>query len=340
MVQNLGKAQSPVRQVVFDPQLAQEVAKRLAQGLHPSLIAMQLAAKADAAVVAAYVKQVEASPFYKGAAEAAASLRKNEWILDCQRKAWAEQPDAATIPRKHRLDPERFLSEHYANQRPAVLTGLVDDWPALSLWSVDYLEDTVGRETPIEMQRGRQSSKRFEMDSERLKVIAPFSELTDVLRAGERSNDVYVTANNGSANRAAFDPLWSDFGIIEGYTQADPENDGFLWLGPAGTITPFHHDLTNNLLIQVKGRKRVHMIPNWEESRMKTVRRWFTEWTLEAIEAAGEDAPLVMETEIGPGDALYIPVGWWHRIESLDESYSVLFTNFVRPNGFRTGYMA
>ena len=33
-----------------------------------------------------------------------------------------------------------------------------------------------------------------------------------------------------------------------------------LWLGPAGTITHLHHDLTNNLMIQVVGRKVVKLI--------------------------------------------------------------------------------
>ena len=54
------------------------------------------------------------------------------------------------------------------------------------------------------------------------------------------------------------------------------DHDGFLWIGPAGTLTPFHHDLTNNLLVQVKGRKRVHMVPNWEEARMKQTGRIFS----------------------------------------------------------------
>lgn len=31
----------------------------------------------------------------------------------------------------------------------------------------------------------------------------------------------------------------------------------FVWFGPAGTVTPMHHDTMNILMAQVYGRKRV-----------------------------------------------------------------------------------
>lgn len=331
------------RVVEFDPVLAALIAERLAQGLHPSLIAMQLMQRADPDTVAAYVREIEAHPFFQGALAVSDALRKRDWILDCQAKSWRHSPDAGRIARRDNLDPDAFLRDHYANQRPVIVSGLVDHWPALRLWNPDYLEAKVGRDTLVEVQKGRTSRKDFELRKIDLRRSVPFGEIADALRSGEASNDLYVTANNGASNRAAFDPIWSDFGSIPGYTAEREAHDAYLWIGPAGTITPFHHDLTNNLLIQVKGRKRVHMVPNWEEARMKQTRRIFSDWTVEDLEKArdkgGDSVPMVLEAEIGPGDALFIPVGWWHHVVSLDESTSVLFTDFAWPNDFATAFM-
>ena len=32
------------------------------------------------------------------------------------------------------------------------------------------------------------------------------------------------------------------------------------------------------------------------------------------------------------GDALFIPIGWWHQVTSLDFSVSATYTNFRWPN--------
>ncbi|MEL6385916.1 MAG: cupin-like domain-containing protein [Pseudomonadota bacterium] len=339
MSTRVSQTQAP-RSVKFDPVLAEAVAERLARGLHPTLIAMQLKAMADEVVVAAYVREAEKNPFFRGAMAQADALKKRDWILEVQRKSWQIQEHPREIERTGPLAPEDFRKLYYANQRPVIITGLVDDWPAMNRWGPDYFDARIGADTLVEVQKGRSKLSSFEENKVRLAKKVELREVTNALRSDNQSNDLYMTAYNGAENRAALDPIWTDFPPIPGYIDTSGEAGGFLWIGPAGTITPFHHDLTNNLLIQVKGRKRVHMVPNWEESRMRTRKAWFSDWTLEDMKAAGDKAPLIMETVIEPGDALFIPVGWWHHIESLDVSYSVLFTNFTWANDFTNAFMS
>lgn len=118
------------------------------------------------------------------------------------------------------------------------------------------------------------------------------------------------------------------------------ERDGFFWLGPKGTLTPWHHDLTNNLLVQVIGRKRVRMAPPWAFDRMKNSRHCFSDWGNDALPAGEGDAatPPVLETIIGPGEGIFLPVGWWHQVEALDLSASMSFTSFRRPNAHVEDY--
>jgi uncharacterized protein YjlB len=38
------------------------------------------------------------------------------------------------------------------------------------------------------------------------------------------------------------------------------------------------------------------------------------------------------EIVLTAGDALFIPIGWWHQVTSLDFSVSATYTNFKWPN--------
>jgi ribosomal protein L16 Arg81 hydroxylase len=42
----------------------------------------------------------------------------------------------------------------------------------------------------------------------------------------------------------------------------------------------------------------------------------------------------VIDVVVEPGEALFIPVGWWHHVRSLDVSISLSLTNFRYPNDF------
>jgi ribosomal protein L16 Arg81 hydroxylase len=36
-----------------------------------------------------------------------------------------------------------------------------------------------------------------------------------------------------------------------------------------------------------------------------------------------------MEVILNPGDTIFIPIAWWHRVESLDVSISLSFIDFL-----------
>jgi hypothetical protein len=67
---------------------------------------------------------------------------------------------------------------------------------------------------------------------------------------------------------------------------------------------------------------------------MRNSRHCFSDWGNAPLPAGEGDAatPPVLETIIGPGEAIFLPVGWWHQVEALDLSASMSFTNFRRPN--------
>jgi hypothetical protein len=42
----------------------------------------------------------------------------------------------------------------------------------------------------------------------------------------------------------------------------------------------------------------------------------------------------VHQVMLDPGDALFIPLGWWHQVTALDFSVTLTHTNFRWPNDF------
>lgn len=277
-------------------------------------------------------EQAIRDPIVQAAQRLQRRVAKREWTLGIQGRLAGE----LAIPTVANIEPERFFSEFYAANRPVVLTGLVDHWPALEKWSLDYLDSVVG-DAEVELQVARDSSATYERDKDAHKRSTSLRKLTMAMRQVSSSNDFYLTAYNDKGNKQALAPLWDDIGPVS-ILEASGGQDGFFWLGPKGTLTPFHHDLTNNLLVQVMGRKQCHLVPAWEVGRMKNAAHCFSDRTPADWDADDPALPARLTCTIGPGDALFLPIGWWHHVEALDHSISMSFTNFAADNGFYQDY--
>jgi len=288
----------------------------------------------ERAVLEARLRQAEAA-----VEEARQALRKREWMLETLEKHRALSPANNAIDYCESITPEEFFEQHYALNRPLVIGGAMKRWPALKRWTPEYLKRKVGGAV-VEYQGGRTANARFEMEKERHRRAGPFDAFIDQISQPDAGNDTYLTAFNSARNRAALQVLAGDLGELDGFLTSGA--DGMLWIGPGGTFTPLHHDLTNNFIAQVVGRKRLLLAPPSEAGKLHNNRHVFSEiGDLETSGLSLERFPRLEElrlfpVELEPGDILFVPIGWWHQVRALDFSVTLTYTNFVWPNdGYR-----
>jgi hypothetical protein len=272
------------------------------------------------------------------------ALAKREWLLETIERQRDLVPRLTDIERVSGLSGDRFVQDYYAVNRPVVLAGEMADWPALTRWTPEYLKAAVGAR-PIEFQSERGADPLFERNKDAHRRRAPFNAFIDQILQPGAGNDAYLTAYNSERNADALSVLHDDLGFLDKFLDRQAATPrGMMWIGPAGTLTPLHHDLTNNFIAQIVGRKRVKLSPAAEIGKLYNARHVFSE--IPDLEDAAVDMAahprltglrsydLILE----PGDILFVPVGWWHQVKSMNFSVTLTFTNFRWRNDAYINY--
>jgi hypothetical protein len=277
------------------------------------------------------IDRAASSPYVGGAERLVNRLKKREWLLATYRKLNRLAANSREIETRHQLGRGEFVERYYCANRAVKITGMMDDWPALRKWSPAYFAEKFGSRE-VEVQLGRNADRNYEAEREKYRRKMIFSQFIELMLAAGNTNDFYITASNNSVNKSALPELWDDVVQIPEYLDGDAPHNGFFWFGPAGTITPFHHDLTNNFMAQVIGRKRVLLAPSWDMPLMRNLEDVYCEMdgrTTPPAPSPGLGEPQILECCLGPGEILFLPVGCLHFVEALEISATVSFTNFA-----------
>jgi ribosomal protein L16 Arg81 hydroxylase len=278
--------------------------------------------------IASVLVHLERAAYFQASAE-----RKAFWQMSVARHLRRSEPDSG-IAEYPTLEPDVFFSRHYFANRPVVFRNLLAQWPMCANWTFDWLEKTYGK-LDCEVMAGPDGRANVQgLEGTKRRRRMPFG---DVVRQAQSKTgaDLYLVAQN-NALRTSLRPIAEALKPLPGVLNG--ETDGaHLWVGPKGTVTHLHHDMVNLLNVQVLGSKRFLFVPPSD-----TVFVYNNEGVYCEVNAADPDPvrhPLFKEAQVreavlGEGDAVFIPVGWWHYVESLAPSVSLSFGNFVHNNAY------
>jgi LPS sulfotransferase NodH len=290
----------------------------------------------DATAAAAEVAKADADPYLRGATHVHARSVKGAALLNAlgELRKLESHP---TITRTTHLSSNDFRDHYYAANRPVLFDGRLASWRALSEWTPDYLRRELGDIT-VEVMTDRNADPDFEVNAAKHRTSMRFGDYIDKVQSGVVTNDYNLVANNGFFQRFPTHRLLEDLHPTLPFLRpAPPGEQCFFWFGPAGALTPLHHDTSNILVAQIVGRKRYRLVPSTQWECVYNSRGVFGDVDPESPDYARHPrfrAATVIDVILAPGEVLFVPVGWWHHVRAVDVSISVSFTNFAYPNHY------
>lgn len=274
------------------------------------------------------------APTSSDASLAAVRLGCRDWWLDaCATLARLGGGPSSVDERTH-LGRAEFVSRYYAANKPVAIRGFASAWPALSKWTPDYLR-TIAVKVNVMANRSAAPAHQRSVPSRFMRSVA-FSDFVSLVYSGTNTDEYYLVGKNWFFDYPETKHLLDDLGSSPLIQFGDGEHRVRMWFGPGGTVTPIHYDDMNTLMVQVVGRKSVRLYSPLLSRHMEQERRWYGEVDPEALDPGRRADVPGCTVVLHPGDALFIPVGWWHVVTAIDVSLTLSYMEFDLVNDFGT----
>ena len=236
---------------------------------------------------------------------------------------------------------EEFRSR-YRNKAAVCFRGLVGDWAALETWRQrEHMERRWAARPPPCGRRRRQQHipggvRAKPTDTAEVAVSTVLDATLFAPKDGPPPPLLYCKLSLAAALRRDVGGLPES--VFGEPSKLSTSGETTFWMGSGGVVTPLHFDHCHTVISQVVGRKRVivsplddseHLYPrSGADGAPRTSRIDLGAWlrgdaTQRALYPDVARARLY-ETELTPGDLVYIPPGWWHYVEALEGNASVL----------------
>jgi hypothetical protein len=231
------------------------------------------------------IRAATASPYLRGALRVQNRLKKRDWLLSVYSKLGRLHPGLERVDRRHQLSRNDFLVDYYTLNRPVILGGMIDNWPARTRWG-----------------------------------------LVDFCLTTDHDDNQHMLSS-----------LMDDVGRLPEYLEHSKIAVGAFDLDPIGAITPFRHEYKNVLVALIMGKWRVRIVLSWDLPSMANTWQNLSERDGRRMSPVSPDQcgrPQVLECIVEQGELLFLPVGCWYFIETIEISAAVTFTQFVFDNDF------
>lgn len=221
------------------------------------------------------------------------------------------------VERAHKPSFEEFNKLYAEPGKPVLITGVVSQWKACSLWNPQYFNSLAGeRVVPVKRMR---NGAYLEARSESMKL----ADYLDIVNKEPVGNErVYLSEQSFEST---LPEVVGDF-TIPAYIDSK-EIDIVSYIGSSVHSQIHFHPFGKALLCQVTGRKRVKLFAP-DQTPLLYQKLNFSKIEGEPVDL--EKYPLYekaeyYECEVNAGEMLFFPIYWWHGVETPEFSTAVVF---------------
>lgn len=220
----------------------------------------------------------------------------------------------------HGITKAEFEEKYYNPQKPVLIKGLVDGYPAAKKWSFEYFKKEMGT-MPVGIFDAALEKPNRSFKEPDYKM--PFGEYLEEIQKGPTKKRLFLF-NPFKQNPS----LLTDFEfpkICNGFLKSFP----FMFFGGDGSITRAHQDMDMScvFLTQFEGKKRVVLFdPKYSDLLYRYPFNVHTSVNIDQPDFEkypGLQYVKGSEVILEFGDTLFMPSGWWHHIEYVGSGFSM-----------------
>lgn len=240
------------------------------------------------------------------------------------------------MPEYSALSAGQFFEQLVPEQKPVVIRGFAQHWPLVAAAGqghsafIAYLLKFYQGAKARMVVAPPSANKRFYYNEA----------MTDVnYLSGEERVDLFLGRLLELVDREVYPAISMQNALIddilpglvdENRSSFFPELSPRLWVGNEGIVST-HYDGSDNLACVVAGRRRFILFPPAQTGHLYPGPLNFTPAgaptslvdvhnpDLERYPLFRQAQAEAFSAQLGPGDAIFIPMLWWHHVESLDK---------------------
>jgi hypothetical protein len=233
------------------------------------------------------------------------------------------------VDRVDSIRPEDFRDQYYTPMKPLVISGLSKQWPALNKWNWDFFKSIVG-DVEVGLYNNIKSDAYTPINT--ADDYMKFGDYIDLILKGPVELRIFLFNIFEHAPQITSDFEWPEQ-LMKGFVKRYP----MLFVGGKGSITHMHFDidLSHIMHTQFGGRKRVLLFPF--EEQHKLYRKPWEVLSFVNFEHYFDDSNNKLQLDMYPalrlakgyevildhGDTLFMPAGYWHHMEYLDNGFAM-----------------